>query len=399
MSELEIRTWVTPSIGRNWTHVIGGSFIDPQRSTQGATDLFCYDQNAGYGMLFATVKNGQLNNGVFVPDGAYQIGGTHTFDRRWTHLVGGFFSGGSQLLFYDASTGVGEFYTVDEQGHLNLKKHYSGWRTSWTHIISGSFGKANLLFYDAASGAGEFYFVDNSANLHLVRSHGWSTGWTLIIAGLFSSTAQHDLLFYNKAAGSGEFYKVNDNGDISQYSEHDNWRNTWRHIVPGRFSLNPVADGLLFYEEGTGHTEIYSTNGKGEISNVDAVLGNEWSLPWQTILSGLFTPNIGLTESSLCAYDVTDGVLRYLYFGLFTIKSVIELNGQWTDGTARRINISVASTSLQVDMSAYNRPAAHGTIVDATTITVTFPDDATYTGTLQPPNRINWLNGSAWVKV
>jgi hypothetical protein len=82
-----------------------------------------------------------------------------------------------------------------------------------------------------------------------------------------------------------------------------------------------------------------------------------------------------------------------------TINTVTELNGIWTDGSPRRAVISVKLQSLTIDMSAYNRPAAHGSIVDYETITVTFPDDATYTGNLQSPNTIKWSNGSAWTKV
>jgi hypothetical protein len=83
-------------------------------------------------------------------------------------------------------------------------------------------------------------------------------------------------------------------------------------------------------------------------------------------------------------------------------KTVIDLNGRWTDGSTRRAVISAAYTypyELTIDMSAYGRPAAKGVIVDDSTITVTFPDDKSYTGKLQPPNTIRWSNGSAWTKV
>jgi hypothetical protein len=55
--------------------------------------------------------------------------------------------------------------------------------------------------------------------------------------------------------------------------------------------------------------------------------------------------------------------------------------------------------ALTVDMSAFGRPTAHGTVVDGSSITVTFPDDKTYTGQLQSPNKIRWSNGSVWTKV
>jgi hypothetical protein len=49
-------------------------------------------------------------------------------------------------------------------------------------------------------------------------------------------------------------------------------------------------------------------------------------------------------------------------------------------------------------MSDFDRPAAHGTIIDNSTIKVTFPDDQTYTGTLVGPNAIRWSNGSTWTR-
>jgi hypothetical protein len=79
------------------------------------------------------------------------------------------------------------------------------------------------------------------------------------------------------------------------------------------------------------------------------------------------------------------------------INTVMDLNGVWTDGTRKAV-ISEGVQSLKIDMSDYDRPGAHGSIVNGSTITVTFPDDATYTATLQPPNSIRWSNGSAWTR-
>jgi hypothetical protein len=82
-----------------------------------------------------------------------------------------------------------------------------------------------------------------------------------------------------------------------------------------------------------------------------------------------------------------------------TISTGVNLNGDWTDGSTRNAAISVEFKSLRVDMSAFNRPAASGSIVDWSTIEVTFPDDQTYTGQLQTPNKIRWSNNSVWTKV
>jgi hypothetical protein len=81
------------------------------------------------------------------------------------------------------------------------------------------------------------------------------------------------------------------------------------------------------------------------------------------------------------------------------IRTSIELNGAWTDGSSRNAVISVKVNALTINMSAFNRPAARGTVVNDSTITVRFTDDQTYTGQLEAPNRIRWSNGSVWTKV
>jgi hypothetical protein len=50
-------------------------------------------------------------------------------------------------------------------------------------------------------------------------------------------------------------------------------------------------------------------------------------------------------------------------------------------------------------MSAYARPLAHGSVIDADDITVTFSDDATFSGRLAPPGTIAWSNQTSWTKL
>ncbi len=336
--------------------------------------------------------------GPQVQDGPYQVGPNLTFSRRWTQIVTGF-AATNLLLFYDATSGVGAFYATDGKGNLALLKQYDGWRHSWNIIIGGSFGRAGLMFYDAAGSTGEFYSVDNAGNMALVRSvNNWRSSWYAIVKGRFSGSKNDDLLFYDRSAGVGQFYKIDDQAGMQMFSEHDNWRTTWRQIVPGSYTVG--SPGLLFQEDNTGYTELYSVDVHGSISQIDVNLGDQWlALPWQNILAGLFTPNIGLATDSFCNYDAKDGALRDFYFWPATITTAINLNGTWASGGTPGPVISAAFTSLTVDMSAYHRPPAHGSIIDGTTITVTFPDDGTYTGKLELPNVIAWSNGSAWTKV
>lgn len=407
MAKFDLGVWVTRPFPA-WTHVIKGSFADPQSATQGATDLFCYDQNTRVGAFFATVRSGRLNDGTIVQDGPRQVGPNHTFEHRWTHIATGRFPDLHEafpvrLLFHDAVSGNQEDHATDGRGGLKRIRFMRTSNTTLTHLLTGRFGdKAGILMYHASLGKGQFWAVDNQlGQMRVVKEFdGWRGSWHSIVAGNFSNSAYDDLLFYDKAAGVGEFYRLDGQTRMAQIRLHDNWRRTWQHVVPGQYLQNAAFDGLLFYEEGSAFTEFYATNGSGGISKIDIDPGGQWRLPWHTILPGEFTPNIGLVGTSrLCAFDQRDKSIRYFFLQPATISTVLDLNGRWTAGGPQRAVISSVSTSLTVDMTAYNRPAAHGSIVDASTITVTFPDDASYTGRLQAPNTIRWSNGTSWLKV
>jgi hypothetical protein len=105
-----------------------------------------------------------------------------------------------------------------------------------------------------------------------------------------------------------------------------------------------------------------------------------------------------VTAGSGCMGYTTD-------FGTITFPSdwtpivtVPDLNGHWTDGSPRNAVISVSRRSFSIDMSAFRRPTANGTIDNSANITAVFPDDKTYTGQLVG-NAIKWSNGSQWTKV
>src|ERR1700733_16290408 len=81
----------------------------------------------------------------------------------------------------------------------------------------------------------------------------------------------------------------------------------------------------------------------------------------------------------------------------------VALNGSWTsssDGVAGPF-ITVSGNAISIDMSAFQRPSAAGMVTNNSIITVTFPDDKTYTarlnpGTLPISDEIVWSNGSIW---
>ena len=86
--------------------------------------------------------------------------------------------------------------------------------------------------------------------------------------------------------------------------------------------------------------------------------------------------------------------------------AVFNLNGNWTDGSTRSAHIyqgpdcSDQCVNIMIDMSAFGRPNAKGSVLNGFAITVTFPDDNTYVGRVMPntANMIEWSNGTTWTK-
>lgn len=72
------------------------------------------------------------------------------------------------------------------------------------------------------------------------------------------------------------------------------------------------------------------------------------------------------------------------------------VNGQWYFKGSPGPIITQKGRQLSVDMSAYGRPTATGKFLNETQIEVTFPDDATFIGTLNLRGRISWNNGTVW---
>lgn len=72
------------------------------------------------------------------------------------------------------------------------------------------------------------------------------------------------------------------------------------------------------------------------------------------------------------------------------------VNGQWYFGGKPGPIITQNGKQLSVDMSVYGRPTATGNFLNKTQIKVTFPDDATFIGTLNRRGQISWDNGTLW---
>lgn len=105
-------------------------------------------------------------------------------------------------------------------------------------------------------------------------------------------------------------------------------------------------------------------------------------------------PDAGTYTATLQAPNILRWSNGSAWEKVYTGPTLLNLNGTtWTPGGAFTTQ---ENGFLVVDMSDSGRPNATGFAIDSSTISVTFPDDATYTGKLQAPNIIRWSNGSAW---
>jgi TPR repeat protein len=83
------------------------------------------------------------------------------------------------------------------------------------------------------------------------------------------------------------------------------------------------------------------------------------------------------------------------------ITTIFELEGAWAATGSPGPKISRSGNALTVDMSAYSRQQASGSVIDPQTIIVTFSDEGTHAGRLWPSGfgTIAWSNRTFWNKL
>jgi hypothetical protein len=265
-----------------WTHVVQGQFVGA-----GLCQFIFYDSASG------TIQIWMVGTS---PDGhghTYLLYEIPNWRPGYNLLVPGSFAlesgqvGLPELLCYDATQGVGEFYYIGSDPSVRLAYRYTDWRTSWNIIVSGNFGGdgvSDLLFYGAAGATGEFYSVDNFQINRLTTYTDWRSSWKLIVPGNFGGSDFTDLVFYDSDGTTGEFYSVNQ-GEIALLQSYTDWRGSWDEIIPGDFGGNGFTD-LLFYDQVGGTGEFYAVN-NGQISLLKS--NTDWRTSWTRILAGTYT--------------------------------------------------------------------------------------------------------------
>ena len=191
-------------------------------------------------------------------------------------MAGNFFGDDfSGLFFYAQSSGAGEFWRTNGQGEIAFVSRAGDFPTMWTHIIAGAFYRADrtgLLCYDQHSGFAVFYDVSDDGRLVSKREHnGWRPSWTHLTtirvpdAGQDHNSDFAGLLLYDRGAGHGEIFRCKGAGEIELIIMEDGWRNSWTHVVA---DANSGAN-VLFYEGATGHGEVYAVNWYAQIGARD----------------------------------------------------------------------------------------------------------------------------------
>ena len=239
------------------------------------TDLFFYSQSLGRGEFYGTDGKGHMHH----------LSTYSALSRNFAQILSGEFieaSATEGLLFYDNVQGSGTFYRPDRKGGVDLLSHHTGWRKTWTHIVSGNLTRhtvfEDLVFYDANSGVSEIYSTDGVGRIQLIKHDIWRRHWTTIVSGsntLYPYGFTNVLFFYDRANGIGEFYRVNDSGSLSLLHRHTGLRTTWTTIIR-------VPLGLLFYDANSGVSEFYRPDAHG---GLHLLKHDIWSKGW-THISG-----------------------------------------------------------------------------------------------------------------
>ena len=264
-------------------------------------ELFFYDQALGLGEFYSTDGKGNIQ----------MLGSSNnTFHKGWTHIIPGHFGGSdlTGLFFYDAKAGLGEFYSSDGKGNIQmLGSSNNTFHKGWTHIVSfppfavkippgGSKDMiySKLFFYDAKAGLGEFYSSDGKGNIQMLGSSNntFHKGWIHIIPGHFGGSDLTDLFFYDAKAGLGEFYSLVGKGDLKALGSSNNtFYKGWTHIIPGHFGGSDLT-GLFFYDAKAGLGEFYSSDGKGNIQMLGSS-NNTFHKGWTHIIPSKRVVSLG----------------------------------------------------------------------------------------------------------
>lgn len=238
----------------------------------------------------------------------------------WTHIVAGKFSNAHDdgVLFYEGSTGFAEIYDTDGHGNIWLLRQYqdlgriASRSHRWTQIIAGRFSSSqnsSLLLIDAHSRFAAIFNVDATGNLIKLREFpNWGT-WTHVTIVRVPGSDFSAVLRYNQATGRGEILECDRTAGLHLRQASDGWRTSWSHVVGG-FAC---GTSVLFFEESTGHCEIYQLTYNPQDATTDVnSLGKMVSLELLPGASIVLGGSFGL-DAGYCLYYPQAGRLQFVF--------------------------------------------------------------------------------------
>lgn len=265
-----------PGWRKSWTHIV-----------------YCFSPS----LLFYDSSSGAAEFYNLDADGTMYLVSSTTYSTGWTHIVQvGVLpdSGFALLLFYNAKSGDAKFYNTNGAGGIELRAHTT-LSTGWTHIITnastpGSItvtglpeGNYPVLFYNATSGLAQFYKYDIQGNMYQLSNTTLSKGWTHIALNFAPGMSPFNLLFYNANSGDVSGYYLSRDWDLSDagsttYSK--GWTKILLGDLPGDQGYPERA--LLFYNGMSGTSQFYTLVGMG--IEIHQVSNTTWAKGWSEIL-------------------------------------------------------------------------------------------------------------------
>lgn len=269
--------------------------------------------------------------GPGLPSSFEQIRVHTDWRSSWTHIAAGKFSDGHDdcVLFYEGDTGFAEIYETDGQGNISLLRQHAdlgriGNRSRrWTHIVAGRFCDSaynSLLLADQESGFAAIFKTDGSGNLIKVREFSNWGDWSHITTVRVVNSPFSAVLRYKQSEGMGEILECDSQGRLTRRQSSNGWRTTWSHVVGG-FGW---GDTVLFYEDVSGHCELYrlTHNPDDPTSDVNALgelLSTDLPPGAATVVAGSFGRDAGY-----CFYYREAGHIQFVY-GIDWANNVVNL--------------------------------------------------------------------------
>ncbi len=265
-----------PGWRKSWTHIVY-SF---------SPSLLFYDSSSGAAQFYNLDA-----------DGTMHLVSSTTYSTGWTHIVQvGVLpdSGFALLLFYNANSGDAKFYSTNGGGGIELRAQTT-LSKGWTHIITNAYtpgsntqiglqeGNYPVLFYNATSGLAQFYNYDTQGNMHQLSNTTLSQGWTHIVLNFAPGMRPFNVLFYNANSGNTRGYYLSEDWSMSDAGS-TTFSKGWTKILLGDL---PTDQGyperaLLFYNGNSGAAQFYTLVGLG--IEIKQVSNTTWAKGWSEIL-------------------------------------------------------------------------------------------------------------------